>query len=192
MLAVDPAPPPGRHAARWYAQPLSALGIADDADPPPLAATSEERLRADEWRARLPPGFLALHPGSGAPAKNWPADRFAALARALSPGRDWLLVCGPADEEAAAVLAREPGALAVRELPLRVLGALLAQAGRFVGNDSGVTHLAAAFGARTLALFGPTDPAQWAPVGSAVTTLRAAEGRMDRLEVGTVIEGSAG
>jgi ADP-heptose:LPS heptosyltransferase len=78
-----------------------------------------------------------------------------------------------------ALLSREPGAVCARDLPPRVLGPLLAQSGSFVGNDSGVTHLAAASGARTLALFGPTDPAQWAPVGPAVKALRAADARMD-------------
>src|SRR6185369_15716741 len=112
-----------------------------------LLPTDAERAHADEWRARLPPAFLALHPGSGAPAKNWPVERFAALARGLSPGRAWLLVCGPADEAPAATLSREPGALCARDLPPRVLGALLGRAGLFVGNDSGVTHLAAACGA---------------------------------------------
>jgi ADP-heptose:LPS heptosyltransferase len=73
-------------------------------------------------------------------------------------------------------------------LPLRVLGALLARAALYVGNDSGVTHLAAAWGAPTLALFGPTDPAQWAPLGPRVRTLRAPDGRMPSLGVASVLE----
>ena len=71
-----------------------------------------------------------------------------------------------------------------RELPLRVLGAVLAEAGLFVGNDSGVSHLAAASGTPTLALFGPTDPAQWSPVGRSVRCLRAAD--LQALDVDTV------
>ena len=187
VIGVDPAPPPGRHAGRWYAEALPPLGIDHDGDPPTLRFTDEEQARAGEWRARLPSAFLALHPGSGSAAKNWPAERFAALARALSPGRDWLLVCGPADDAPAAVLSREPRAVLAHELPPRVLGALLAQAGLFAGNDSGVTHLAAASGAPTLALFGPTDPSQWAPMGPAVTTLRAPDERMSGLGVETVL-----
>jgi heptosyltransferase-2 len=157
----------------------------DAAAPPPLRATHPERAQADVWAERLPPRFLAVHPGSGSPAKNWPASRFAEAVRALSPGRGWLLVSGPADADAAGALAGEPGGVHARELPPRLLGALLSRAGLFLGNDSGVTHLAAAFGAPTLALFGPTDPAQWAPAGA--TVLRAPGGSMAGLDVAAVV-----
>jgi ADP-heptose:LPS heptosyltransferase len=135
----------------------------------------------------LPAGFLAVHPGSGSPAKNWPFDRFVETARRLSPGRPWLLVLGPAEDAAAP----PAGAIVARGLPLRRLAAVLARAGRFLGNDSGVSHLAAACGTRTLALFGPTDPAQWAPVGQSVRTLRAASGRPGDLAVDDVVEVAA-
>ena len=65
----------------------------------------------------------------------------------------------------------------------RVLGAVLADAGLYVGNDSGVSHLAAAWGAPVLALFGPTDPALWAPVGPRVNVLRAKDEKMESLEL---------
>ena len=61
----------------------------------------------------------------------------------------------------------------------RVLGAVLSRAGVYLGNDSGVSHLAAAFGAPTVALFGPTDARVWAPVGPAVRTVVSREGTMD-------------
>ena len=76
-----------------------------------------------------------------------------------------------------------PSACAPAIFPPRVLGAVLARAGLYVGNDSGVSHLAAAWGAPVLALFGPTDPAQWAPVGPRVTVLRADDQEMDSLEL---------
>jgi ADP-heptose:LPS heptosyltransferase len=62
-----------------------------------------------------------------------------------------------------------------------VLGALLSDSGLYVGNDSGVTHLAAAFGAATLALFGPTSPTAWAPLGRAVRSIAAPGGDLDKL-----------
>jgi ADP-heptose:LPS heptosyltransferase len=187
VVAIDPTPPAGTHAARWYAGALAPLGIADDAEPAPLRFTPEERAHADAWRVRLPAAFLAIHPGSGSEEKNWPAGRFAALARALSPDRPWLLVAGPADREGFDALSQEPGAVCARELPPRILGALLARAGLFVGNDSGVTHLAAAGGAPTLALFGPTDPLQWAPVGARAAALRSRDGRMTGLDTDEVL-----
>jgi ADP-heptose:LPS heptosyltransferase len=64
-----------------------------------------------------------------------------------------------------AFLERRLEAPVARELPLPVLAALLSLSRGFVGNDSGVSHLAAAVGTRTIALFGPTDAANWAPRG---------------------------
>ena len=134
-------------------------------------------------RRDLDDGFLAIHPGSGSPAKNWPAERFAEAARRLSGGRPWLLLRGPAEEESAAW----PGAVVAREWPLRPLGAALSRAGLVLGNDSGVAHLAAASGAPTLTLFGPTDPALWAPVGRSVATVRAPGGALRALDVDAVV-----
>ena len=68
----------------------------------------------------------------------------------------------------------------------RTLAAILAQAGVYVGNDSGVTHLAAATGAPTLALFGPTDPAVWAPIGERVRVLRGDGASLETLTLDTV------
>ncbi len=170
VLVHDPAPPAGGpHASEWLAKALAPLDLTAPGPLPDLAFRPEERSAADAFAERLPEGFLALHPGSGSPTKNWPADRFAALAQRLSPERPWLLVLGPAETAPA----RLPHAVVARDLPLRVLGALLSRAGLFVGNDSGVAHLAAACGAPTLALFGPTDPALWSPVGRAVRCLKS-------------------
>ncbi len=87
-------------------------------------------------------------------------------------------------------MAPPPGALLARDLPLRALAAALARAGLFLGNDSGVAHLAAACGTRTLALFGPTDPTLWAPVGRSVATLRPASGNLADLPVDDVVAAS--
>ena len=185
LLAHDPAPPQGGpHASVWLARALSPLSLPAGVDaPPPLVFTEDERREARARTRALDEGFLALHIGSGSPAKNWPGERFAEAARRLSRGRPWLLVLGPAEEEPAAW----PGAIVAREWPLRVLGAVLSRAGLFLGNDSGVAHLAAASGAPTLTLFGPTDPALWAPVGRSVATLPAPEGMLSALPVDAVV-----
>jgi hypothetical protein len=185
VVVHDPRPPAGSgHAARWLARPIAAEGIAVvDAVPPCLPGDAEAE-EASKWLAELPPAFLAVHPGSGSPAKNWPADRFDRLAEALSPDRPWLLVLGPA-EEGAALAGR--AAIRVRSPHPRVLGAALRRAGLFVGNDSGASHLAAAWGAPTLALFGPTDPAVWSPVGPRVRVVRSPSGAMTDLQVEEVL-----
>jgi hypothetical protein len=106
--------------------------------------------------------FAVIHPFSGSPAKNWPLDRFQLLARQLRPNLD---VCWSAGPE-------EPLAEATRFENLYELAQWIAGARLFVGNDSGITHLAAAVGTPTVALFGPTDPTVWSPRGNHVRVLR--------------------
>jgi ADP-heptose:LPS heptosyltransferase len=186
LLVHDPAPPPGVHAAEWLAAPVRDLGLDAPLEVPPLVFTAEERRAAEAWASRLPPRFLAIHPGSGSPAKSWPEGRFRALAARLTEGRPWLLVTGPADARARAALRAAPGAVEAHGAPVRVLGALLARCGLFVGSDSGVGHLAAASGAPTLALFGPTDPLTWSPLGPTVDVLRSPDGTMAGLGLAPV------
>jgi heptosyltransferase III len=188
VIAHAPAPV-GVHAAEWLARPARALGAEPAALPPDMEVTASEEAEAALLLDRLPPRFLAIHPGSGGPAKNWPGERFLELANDLGP-HPWLLVEGPAD--AASVARFGDGLTFARasHLPLRTLGALLGRAGLFVGNDSGVTHLAAAWGAPTLALFGPTEPATWSPVGRLVAVARSASASMDDLSL-TQVRGAA-
>ncbi len=98
---------------------------------------------------------IVFHPFSGSPRKNWPMERFLELERELG-GVEWA--------------ARED---AVRFENLKDLARWLAGARVYVGNDSGITHLAAAAGARVVALFGPTDPDVWGPRGKHVKIVRA-------------------
>jgi heptosyltransferase-3 len=106
-----------------------------------------------------PEHFAVIHPFSGSPRKNWPLEKFRAMARQLErtiPVR-W---CAGADDP--------PLEEAVRIPDLYELACWLARAQLYVGNDSGITHLAAAVGTPVLALFGPTDPDVWAPRGPSV------------------------
>jgi heptosyltransferase III len=110
-----------------------------------------------------PENFAAIHPFSGSVRKNWPLEKFHLLARGLErtmPVR-W---CSGADDP--------PLAGAVRIDDLYELACWLASARLYAGNDSGITHLAAAVGTPVLALFGPTDPAVWAPRGPNVRVAR--------------------
>jgi heptosyltransferase III len=185
VVARDPRPPAGGpHAAEWLAAPLASQGIATVAQPALLESTEEEARAARPWLDRLPPAFTAVHPGSGSPVKSWPAARFGELLDGW-PG-PFLVVEGPADADAAEPLRSRADVVVARGLSLRTLGAVLAGSGLFVGNDSGVTHLAAAWGAPTLALFGPTEPALWSPLGPRVAIVRAPLDRMDRLPLESV------
>ena len=139
--------------------------------------------------------YVVLHPGAGARQKCWPVERFVALARGLAAdGWAPVFVLGPVEAErmaaeARAGLEREFPVLADVSLP--VLAGVLASGRAFVGNDSGPAHLAGGVGAPTLALFGPTRPEQFAPVGPRVRTLAAPGGGMDRLALAEVRDGLA-
>ena len=187
LLVRDPQPK-GEHASLWAAAPLAALDCLVSPDPPPsVVPTREEEDASRQVVRHLDGSFLAIHPGSGSPKKNWPPQAYAELVRRISNGRPWLLVRGPAEAGAECPLEDLPGAVPVTDWPLRPLGALLSHARLFVGGDSGVSHLAAAWGAPVLALFGPTDPSLWAPVGRNVEVLESATSRMEDLSVDTVV-----
>lgn len=121
----------------------------------------------------LPPRFALLVPGASPqrPAKRWPVERFAGLAARLPMP---CAVAGGAAERALA--AAIPGALDLcGRTTLRELAAVARRAALCVGNDTGPTHLAAALGTPTLAVFGPdSDPALCAPRGERVRVLRGA------------------
>lgn len=105
---------------------------------------------------------VVLHPFASSPAKQWPLTSFRELASRV-PHVEWCAAPGePLDQ---------PEVLRVDDL--FDLAFHLATAAAYVGSDSGITHLAAAVGTPTVALFGPTDPAIWAPRGSGIRVLRA-------------------
>lgn len=176
VLHVSPYPPVGMHVAEWLRGtphppnrllPQGAKG--GQISEPPLPSPLRGRGAGGEGEPGPRGGPIYLHPGAGAVWKRWPAERFAAVGEALRDrGYEVALIEGPADRDAvgrcqAAASAPFP---VLRYLPLPQLAAALGDAALFIGNDSGVTHLAAATGAPTLALFGPTDPVTWAPIGN--------------------------
>jgi heptosyltransferase III len=142
--------------------------------------------------------LVALHAGSGSAAKRWPPERFAALAGVLcSLDLRPVLIAGPQDGDITdailAEAARRGVALTVaRDLDILGLARLLAGCAAYVGNDSGVSHLAGLLGLPTLALFGPTDPAIWSPLGPRVRTPRSQSGAMADLPLARVVSALRG
>jgi heptosyltransferase-3 len=108
--------------------------------------------------------YITILPGSGNPAKNWPAERFVDLARNVAEQIRSLVVLGPAEGSIADAFAGA-GLAVARDLPLETVAELARMSAAFVGNDSGVSHLAAAAGARGVVIFGPTDSQRWRPLG---------------------------
>jgi ADP-heptose:LPS heptosyltransferase len=145
--------------------------------PPPLIASQAAQAKA---RAALPDGLtcVGVAPGSRQPNKNWPLERFCEAASALAAaGLQPVVFLGPQEGEVeAAIAAASPAARVIRAGPDDGLDRLIAYAGRLaalLANDNGVGHLMGAAGVPVVSLFGPTDPARWAPVAPANRIVRA-------------------
>ncbi|CAA9286889.1 MAG: hypothetical protein AVDCRST_MAG77-4354 [uncultured Chloroflexi bacterium] len=198
-----PFPPPGVrvHASDWLVESIvGAIGPVTSPSPaaepwqlsatvgltPPADAQARINVRlADVGLGNGP--YVVLHPGSGSRRKNWPVAAWIDVAGPLARERPVVVVAGPAEQEILVDFQRawqaSWGTLpAILEcLSLAEVAALLAGAALYLGNDSGVSHLAAAVGARCAVVFGPTNPAVWRPRGPHVTVLGGATPSADSL-----------
>jgi ADP-heptose:LPS heptosyltransferase len=123
--------------------------------------------------------FFAVHPGAGSSKKIWPPERMAHMVNWVyqESGFFPLIIKGPADKEACEEFLKylkAPHHL-IENLHLRKLGALLSFASFFLGNDSGIAHLAAFSKCLTFVLFGPSDPIVFMPYGPYVKCLKKGE-----------------
>jgi ADP-heptose:LPS heptosyltransferase len=164
VCAVASRPPANLrlHAAAHAWAEAAACGLLPPgATPPPPSPrpTAPEKTAA-----------VLIHPGAGSPRKRWPIERFKEVAAGVeAEGGRVEYVLGPADEDlsphlADAVVHRPADTLALRRL--------LIAAAACVGNDSGVSHLAAWLGLPCVAVFGASDPERWRPVGARVAVVR--------------------
>ncbi len=166
VIDVDPRPRAGRvdHITEQWFDDLAGFGIDR------IEATPTIRIERRPSNRRV-----ILHPGSGGRRKCWPIERFVELANelALRAHRPEFLV-GPVEREtwSADDFARlEAAAPLIQGESLLEVARLLAAAGHVVANDSGIAHLAAAVGTRLTAIFGPTDPRRWQPLGDNVVVV---------------------
>jgi ADP-heptose:LPS heptosyltransferase len=152
---------PGEHEVVRWCRLLEESGIAADPgdlriEPPAVPAPEAAR------------GATLIHPGAASGARRWPAERWAAVARAeLAAGRP-VAITGNADErELASAVATAAGlpedAVLAGRTSLPELAAAVAVAARVACGDTGVAHLATALGTPSVVLFGPTPPAEWGP-----------------------------
>jgi ADP-heptose:LPS heptosyltransferase len=152
-MFLDALPPEGAklHVTDFYLEQVRKLGeCASDGIP---------RIECGLNRQAASQDFAVIHPFSGSPRKNWPLAKFRALATQLERVMPVKWCAGEDDPPL-------PGAVRIHDL--FELACWLAEARLYIGNDSGITHLAAAAGTPVLALFGPTDPTVWAPRGDNV------------------------
>lgn len=126
-----------------------------------------------EERSRV----IILHPGSGSKKKVWPLERFQNLARYLQEhlGGKILIVLGPAEGPEVQKIFEGMSLSAffvAKGLSLLQMASVIEGCRLFIGNDSGISHMAAALGLPTLTIFGPTDPVVWSPRGENVWVVR--------------------
>lgn len=159
--------------------------LAGIAPPAPILWLTDAHRAAAARRVPDDRPVLAIGPAANWPAKTWPIDRYAALLRRLtSPdaplaGARVLVAAAPNERDQIAPLLQ---AIAPDDLidltqgeDLLAVAACLARARLYVGNDSGLMHLAAAAGAPTLGLFGPSDDRRYRPWGAHAEFLRTPE-----------------
>jgi hypothetical protein len=156
--ALPPADFAG-HATDFFAQQVGApFGLIPHIDVEPVSQRET----------------VIIHPFSGSTRKNWPLDSYRDVAKRLPLKAEW--VCGPEEQLPDAV----------RFENLAELAAWIAGARLYLGNDSGITHLAAAAGTPVVAIFGPSSPDMWAPRGSNVNVLHS--NPLETLQVGEVLD----
>lgn len=167
---ADPIIP--RHEAEIYLDVVRALGVDTDGIYANIPVRDDDREAVRGLAIKRP--YVVIHPGGGSnpgmrmDAKRWPPANFAALANRLASrlNAGVVLVSGPHDRP---IVAQVQSALMVRAsayagtLTFGQIAALAAESLVYIGNDTGLTHLAAAAGARTAMIFGPSDPLRYAP-----------------------------
>jgi hypothetical protein len=120
--------------------------------------------------------LVVMHPGSGSTKKSWHLSNFISLAdRFKKTDKQVVFLLGSAELERfsrAQLAAIEDIAAVISNASLNQVLQVLACSNCFIGNDSGITHMAAALGIKTIALFGPTDPQIYRPLGPDVTVIK--------------------
>lgn len=173
------------HISEFYIERFIAeSGLTDELPQTPAVEYLIEPTKADidggkehlsEAGVELFERLVIIQPGSGGPEKCWHIDNFLAVGKALvAEGMEVVFLLGPAELErfdGSTIDDLNTAGMCLSELPLADVLGVLSYADCFVGNDSGITHLAAALGIRTIAVFGPTDPQVYKPIGPLVTVL---------------------
>ena len=206
VVSPRPLPPAdwAEPAARWIFEE-----VAKELDLPKVPL--EPRLRIDDAALEASRKVLAasvirgparqgvaaaspaavLHIGSGSKQKNWPAGRFADLARRLREemARPVVWLVGPAEEDWGLRPPAESGDAVIAQSGLDQLAGILALADVYIGNDSGITQIAAAVrrpdgrATPTVAIFGPSNADVWGPRGEHVRVVRSPDGTMGGIHV---------
>ncbi len=172
------------------------LGIDTDDRSEVMTLTASEKLFAGnflrQYNVAEKEVVIAMHPGAGKIHNRWPVEKFAELANALHRQFSVRLVLtwGPHENELGINLCRRLSfdPIVVHGLSLRRLAALLTRAQVFICNDTGVMHLTAAAGTPLVAIFGPTDPLEWKPVGKKFIAVRGEKNSCENVSVQQILQ----
>ena len=165
------------HQSERFLETITSIVSAPDTPwslqlPPEVMVEADSRL-VEVGISRVHP-LIIIHPGSGSRYKCVAANRTADIVQWYRDrGTIPLIVGGPADVEQVAQLQQlcSDQLCVLQTFDLQLMAGIIARADLFIGHDSGLTHLAAALGVNTVALFGPTDPNRWAPRGRHVSVV---------------------
>jgi heptosyltransferase-2 len=133
---------------------------------------------------------VAIHPGAGKLGNRWPVSRFAELARLADEKlHAQIILCwGPEENDLAAVFRSllDVHPIEIEPTSIRQMAAVFFHCQCLVCNDTGVMHVGAAVGVPLVAVFGPTDPAEWKPVGQRFVGVRGVHGKVEDVTVAQV------
>jgi heptosyltransferase-2/heptosyltransferase-3 len=175
-----------RHESEVYLDVVREMGIATPYSTPSIVPTPHGQQQADDLLSSFQQPIAVLHPGGAQNPgvamldKRWSADRFAELARVLRrDGATVLLGGGSGDLDVVRRVAETAGldqtSILAGKIDIETLAAVFNRTAVYVGPDTGVTHLAAAAGTPTVAIFGPTNPRRYRPLGRHVQVLAPPE-----------------
>ncbi len=171
-----PPRPPARdriHMAEYLLQNLMDGGLIETADVNEALSFRQQKQTSGADQS-IESSKIIIHPGSGSTRKRWPLDRFLELADVLAErGLQPQFVCGPAETDLDAKIKNQNRPVQVFS-ELTDLTEWIETAGGYIGNDSGISHLAAFLRVPSVVIFGPADPERWAPPGPRVQIVRPA------------------
>ncbi len=188
LATVARETPANRHEIDCYLETLRSIGIAASSTTPAITLTKVVRDSAAGLLPYVEERYVVLHPagaenpGSRMPSKRWPIRSWVEIVNWLASRGVGVVLSGSGAERSLCleVAARSaPGldriSIVAGKAGLMESVAIVARAAAFVGPDTGMSHLAAATGTPTIAIFGPTNPGRYAPRGQRVVILAPSE-----------------
>lgn len=177
VYRIQPHPDLGQriHVTRHILSNLVRCRLLEESDKDTCIKLSIS-IYTDRRNPQYDPSKIIIHPGSGSRKKCWPISNFVKVASSIGAnGKQPEFILGPAEYDLYDILmqSKRLNANVHKIEKLTELAGLLKTGGGFIGNDSGVSHLAAFIGLPTVVVFGPSDPKTWKPMGRAVKVVRS-------------------